>query len=273
MTMPAFVHTSPDHDETLIARLAADDLSEREAVDAHQLVVSCPACAELHADLRSIMAATAHLPVPKRTRDFQLTDADAARLRGTGWRRLLGRLGEPRLAFTRPLATGLVTLGIAGLVLVAAPSFLTSFAGHSATSAPLSAAGAGSTEASGQPSTDYATKSSAGPSIGIVSGSASFAPATAATQGPQAARSPAATSVVPPPAPSAAASALPSDTSLGAASAAPPTDQLPPDNVPGAKIVDVNASSGPSPLAVISIVLLVVGTVLFLLRWVARRPA
>ena len=59
MTMPASVHTRPDHDETLIARLAADDVSTSEAAQAQQLVASCPACAELHADLRSIMAATA----------------------------------------------------------------------------------------------------------------------------------------------------------------------------------------------------------------------
>jgi hypothetical protein len=76
------------------------------------------------------------------------------------------------------------------------------------------------------------------------------------------------------PAASAAPSAAPSDASLGAASVAPATDQLPPDNVPGAKIVDVAApSSGPSPLLVISVALLVVGFGLFLLRWVARRPA
>ena len=37
MTMPAPAHIRPDHDETLIARLAADDLTEREAADARTL--------------------------------------------------------------------------------------------------------------------------------------------------------------------------------------------------------------------------------------------
>ena len=122
--MPARAHLQPDHDETLIARFAADDVTGAEAASAARRVADCPACAELHADLRSIMAATATLPAPRRTRDFRLTEADAARLQRTGWRRLLGRFGDPRLAFTRPLATGLVTLGIAGLLLSAAPSLL-----------------------------------------------------------------------------------------------------------------------------------------------------
>ncbi|MGH2463848.1 MAG: hypothetical protein ACRDGI_00155, partial [Candidatus Limnocylindrales bacterium] len=109
--MPAFTDHSSDHDETLIARLAAGDLDESEAGRARALVASCPACAEIESDLRSIIAATAALPAPRRSRDFRLTEADAIRLRGTAWRRFVGRFGGPRLAFTRPLATGLVALG------------------------------------------------------------------------------------------------------------------------------------------------------------------
>ena len=66
----------------------------------------------------------------------------------------------------------------------------------------------------------------------------------------------------------------PADMTLGAAGSPSPTNQLPPDNVVGAKIVDVSApAQGPSPLLVGSAVLLVVGISLLLLRWVARRPA
>ena len=72
--MPYLPHTAPDHDETLVARLAADDLPEtdRDAGLARSLVAECPACAELLADLRAIAAATAVLPAPRRTRDFRL---------------------------------------------------------------------------------------------------------------------------------------------------------------------------------------------------------
>ena len=122
------------------------------------------------------MAATAGLPAPRRTRDFRLTDADAARLRQTRWRRLLGRFGDPRLAFTRPLATGLVTLGIAGLVLASAPSFAALGGIGSAGAAPAFAPVPGAPEgasASGQPRTDQGlpgSGSAALPGPGAVSG-------------------------------------------------------------------------------------------------------
>jgi hypothetical protein len=268
--MPAVVHTRPDHDETLIARLAAADLSGGELAEAQELVATCPACAELHADVRSIMAATAVLPAPQRTRDFQLTEADAARLRATGWRRLLGRFGDPRLAFTRPLATGLVTLGIAGLVLAGAPSLLRSASATGAL-APVPG-GASQTELSGQPMTDKSGAASSAPATAFAVGAASPAASTAAqaptppssepTKAPEPAPTPAGTAGTPP------------DLTMGAASAAPATDHLPPDNVPGAKIIDVTApAEGPSPLLVASVALLVVGIGLFLIRWVARRPA
>jgi len=273
MTMPASVHTRPDHDETLIARLAADDVSTSEAAQAQQLVASCPACAELHADLRSIMAATAGLPAPKRTRDFQLTAADVARLRGTGWRRLLGRFGDPRLAFTRPLATGLVTLGIAGLVLASLPSLLSS---ATATGAPAVApvAGNGSESLSSQPGTD-AFGSKSGGAASAIPGVVSSGPAVPA------ASTAAATSVpqdIPLPTGSSpaylAASATPTDLTAALPTRAAASAQLPPDDVPGAKIVEGSApSAGPSALLVASIALLLVGIALLLLRWVARRPA
>ncbi len=274
--MAASVHTRADHDETLIARLAADDLTEGEVAHAQQLVGSCPACAELHADLRSIMAATAGLPAPQRTRDFQLTEADAARLRGTGWRRLLGRFGDPRLAFTRPLATGLVTLGIAGLVLASLPSFLSS---ASATGLPALAPVAGST---GESLTSlpndgaYGTKSGAAPSAAATAVAVGADASPAASTGAQAPTPPSGEPTKPP-APAATPQGTPgtpADQTLGAAGSPPATNQLPPDNVVGAKIVDVSApAAGPSPLLVGSVALLVVGIGLLLLRWAARRPA
>jgi anti-sigma factor RsiW len=123
-------HVRPDHDETLVARLAADDLAARELEVVRAQVAECPACAELLADLLSIAAATARLPGPQRTRDFRLTAADAARLRPAGWRGLLARLGSPGFAFVKPLAGGLAALGVAGLILASLPSaFMSSSAG------------------------------------------------------------------------------------------------------------------------------------------------
>lgn len=281
MTMPAPAHISPDHDETLIARLAAADLTDREAADARSLVASCPACAELHADLRSIMAATASLPAPRRTRDFRLTEADAARLQRTGWRRLLGRFGEPRLAFTKPLATGLVTLGIAGLVFAVAPSFLAT-AGLSPTSATAATAGpafaparggAGSVAGPSEqgPKQDAAASAAASPAASVASAESPPVPSTAAASIPVSAP----TLQVPIAASSAAPSGAPTALGLGPESAAPSPGAPADSNFSANKLASGAAppSSGPSPLFVASVVLLVLGIGLFLLRWAARRPA
>ena len=244
-----------------------------ETSAARALVASCPACAELHADLVSIMAATTALPAPRRTRDFRLTEADAARLRPRGWRRFIGAFGGPRLAFTRPLAGSLVALGVAGLVLASIPGFFgsTSSESGSGTLAPAAAAPAGSGlggtgfgAAVKQPAASggendaalaspvqavpaaSAAPASAGPSDGrTVAGIGEGAVPTA---GPAA---PAATTV----APSAAANVAPS-----AATTGPP---------PAA-----TTSSTPAfPLLAASIVLVALGLGLFALRWMAGRPA
>ena len=113
----------PAHDRFLVAALASGDLGGDERDRADALLAGCADCAQLASDLRSIAAATARLPVPPRSRDFRLTAERAARLRPAGWRRLLAAFAGPRLAFTRPLATGLTTLGIVGLLLAALPGF------------------------------------------------------------------------------------------------------------------------------------------------------
>jgi len=79
-------------------------------------VESCAGCAALRADLTAIRGALVSLPVPPRRRDFQLSPEDASRLRPTAWRRLLGWLAAPG-STVRPLATGLATLGVVGLLL------------------------------------------------------------------------------------------------------------------------------------------------------------
>ena len=107
------------HDLLLVAALAAGDLAGADRDHARDLTRSCAACAELHDDLVAIARATASVPPPvaARPRDFQLTAADAARLRPGGWRRLAASLSGLRSAATRPLGAGLATIGIVGLLL------------------------------------------------------------------------------------------------------------------------------------------------------------
>jgi hypothetical protein len=114
-------HVTPDHDghdRLLVAALAAGDLTGADRDHALELTHSCAPCAELHDDLVAIARATAVVPPPiARRRDFQLSPADAARLRPAGWRRLLGGLAGASLVASRPLGVGLATLGLVGLLI------------------------------------------------------------------------------------------------------------------------------------------------------------
>jgi hypothetical protein len=119
--MPLVPHTPPaaaEEHAALVVALDAGDLGGPERVRAETLVASCGGCAALLADLVAIRGAMTSLPLPPRRRDFRLTDADVARLRPSPWRRLAGWLAGPRSS-VRPLATGLASLGIVGLLLTA----------------------------------------------------------------------------------------------------------------------------------------------------------
>ncbi|HSS36548.1 MAG TPA: hypothetical protein VLR93_09745 [Patescibacteria group bacterium] len=267
--MPYLPHTRSDHDETLIARLAVDDLAsdDRDRLRATTQVAECPACAELLADLRTIATAVAALPEPRRTRDFRVTEADAARLRPTGWRGALARLGSPSFAFTRPLAAGLATLGIAGLLITTLP---TGFGGSAASmpeSAPIPAAGnaAGGTTSGAQDSAGQASAAPAAPAFG---------------QPAPTSRDTAAQPDLPPvaggPSSGVGISQEGGGISKGGASpgavlgAAP----NPTDGASGrVATTDSGPSGGPSPFAVVSILLLLAGVALAVLRTVARRLA
>jgi hypothetical protein len=72
-------------------------------------VTTCPECGALHRDQLTIQTALRHAWTPRRQR-----------LRSALWRRLLGVIGSSRDAITRPLAVGLTSVGIAGLVLSSA---------------------------------------------------------------------------------------------------------------------------------------------------------
>jgi hypothetical protein len=112
--------TSHDrHDPMLVAALAADDLAGTDRDQAIALTRSCPECATLHDDLLALARATAATPPPiaTRPRDFRLTPADAARLRPSGWRRLVAAASSSRTIFSRPIGAGLATLGLVGLLI------------------------------------------------------------------------------------------------------------------------------------------------------------
>jgi hypothetical protein len=112
-----------EHDPMIVAALVArtPDLPPAALADARAQVAVCTACADLLADLVAIQAAVPEAAIPSRPRELTLSPADAARLRGGGWRRILGIVGSARDGVTRPLALGLTTLGIAGLLVSAIP--------------------------------------------------------------------------------------------------------------------------------------------------------
>ena len=113
----------PTHDLLLVAAYASDDIDGAARTVAAELVGSCAECAALATDLRALAAATRALPPAHRPRDFALSPADAERLRPRGLRRLLAALAAPR-SLARPLAAGLTTLGVAGLLLASLPGVM-----------------------------------------------------------------------------------------------------------------------------------------------------
>ena len=234
-----------DEHALLIAALQAGDLAGAERTRAETLRAGCPACADLFADLEVLRAATHALPAPRRTRDFRLTDEDAARLRPRGWRRVLDWLAAPS-STVRPLATGLATLGVAGLLVASMPGLLGSFGsvGAAPVTAPemtgATAKGAGSAAATTIPALGPGTMSDGTQEL------ATHNPADAggmfgyATPGAV-------------PAPTAAGDRNAAEAPSGSAAGVPST------------------SAGPSLAVVVSLGLLAAGIGLFLARWAARR--
>jgi hypothetical protein len=163
------------HDAMLVASLADHSLPDGERTAAEALVASCRDCADLHADLAALRAATIAMPTPARTRDYTLTADDAMRLQPRGWRRLVSAFGTTRDAFSRPLAVGLTTLGLAGLLVTSLPSILTG----GATSATGSASTVGGPLAAGAPLQAPGTNAEAGNGSG-----APAVPAAAASAAP-----------------------------------------------------------------------------------------
>ena len=170
------MQTTTDHATHDLERLSAAvdgtlPAADRPSVTAQ--LAACDACADLHADLLAIVAANRAMPTPERPRDYQLTAADAARLQRAGIGGWLDRIGSPKDRLSRPLAVGLTTLGLVGVLVGTAPSLLPSF-GSAAGSAAASAAASA-------PTRDLVDKTA--------DGEASAAPGVAAAPAPSAAAS------------------------------------------------------------------------------------
>jgi anti-sigma factor RsiW len=131
---PAALEDHAHHDPTWMAALATrdPDLSESERTRAQAALKSCGACADLFADLVAVSAAIPTAALPTRPRDFTLTAADAARLRPGGLRRWLAGIGSVRDGITFPLALGLTTMGIAGLLVATVPAAFSGMGGATA---------------------------------------------------------------------------------------------------------------------------------------------
>lgn len=232
------MHRAPDHSPAaaaaehaaLIVAFDAGDLVARERDAAATLTSQCPGCASLLADLALLRAATAELPARRRTRDYRLSDADAARLRPSAWRSLLRWLAAPR-STVRPLAGGLAALGIVGLLLTATPGFLGGSSTSLTTAGAPAEAPAAADGAAGAVAGSALSGTVAGSALpGAVAGSGLPAPSAASSAGPLTQVRPNAAAPV---APIASAAAAPGP-ALGGSGAAPGVVAVPP----------------PSPLAV-----------------------
>jgi hypothetical protein len=142
------------HDQILVVSLASGDLApdDRDRATAQSLVESCTECARLHDDIVAIARATHALPPAVRTRDFRLTTEQAAKLRPAGWRRFATGISAPGSIFSRQLGLGMATLGIAGLLLSAAPTIQLGMGNSAAAPAAVPAASAAGGQAPEYPS-------------------------------------------------------------------------------------------------------------------------
>ena len=125
MTFPKPPAAAPhsDHDLVLLAAAADRDAGPALRDAAAAQTAACPDCAALSADLRSLTRTLADLPPTRAVpRDMRISAAKAAELRRGGlWRRLLRPFGSEGIASLRPLAAALTTLGLAGILLTAIP--------------------------------------------------------------------------------------------------------------------------------------------------------
>jgi hypothetical protein len=170
------------HDPMLVAAHASQDLALADVERVEQWLRECLDCAALHADLSSISLALAGLPkTANAPRDFRLSPAQAARLRGGPWWRRLGRTITAPRGIGRPLATAFTTLGLVGLLIGNLPTgFLLSAGGAASPERALVDTGAppgtpqGGAHVPGPAPTPQDTSSAYGPAEGSNDGRTNY---------------------------------------------------------------------------------------------------
>jgi hypothetical protein len=109
-------------------------------------LAGCLACLALRADLLALASALPTAAIPPRRRDLRLSPSDAVRLRSRARWWMLDGIGTPRDRVSRPLALGLSTMGLVGVLLTAIPLAAPGSAGASDT-APVLAGASGAAQA------------------------------------------------------------------------------------------------------------------------------
>jgi hypothetical protein len=229
-----------DHDLLVIAAGTDPDADPAARAEAARQSATCTECDELARDLRAIAAGLQSLPRSIRApaaRDFRITPDQAKRLqRGNGLRRLLRPFGSGGMPSLRPMAAAFTTLGVAGLLFTLVLPGMTTLrlgTGGGAPAAVSAPVGAGDAAAS-DPRTKYN--------------------ATPVTELKGAAGSPAAV-------------ASPAAADFGTRASTQPAPQVPTQDSSTSA-----ASVSPwSPAAVLSLLLLAAGVLLFALRLAAHR--
>jgi hypothetical protein len=228
-----------DHDLLVIAAGTDSDADAAARAAAARQSATCTDCEELAQDLRAIAAGLQSLPrsMPApAARDFRITADQARRLqRGNGLRRLLRPFGAGGIPSLRPMAAAFTTLGVAGLLFtLVLPGMTTLRLGTSGGAPAAVSAPVGAGDAA---TSDPRTKDNATP-LTELNGAGS----------PPAVASPAAAD-------------------FGTRASTQPVPQVPTQDSS-----TPTASVSPwSPTAVLSVLLLAVGVLLFVLRLAAFR--
>ena len=262
------------HDALLIAGLLDRSTDAPERRRGEMLVATCSDCAALHEDLLVLRSATRSLPTPARPRDFSLTPDDARRLRRTGWRSLVARFGSTRDAFSRPLAVGLTTIGLVGLLVTTVPGALPGGSSTAALPTIGRAAGGSGPAASAESlnTTKEAPAVSAAPSAPGPAAAALSAPSAAPTN----AAAPGASDRAPLPSGEAFDTFAGTPQPSAGAAAAVPQPQASAQTLGAQRDVpssNVGTTASVDRMAVIALaaLLLAAGLGLFALRWAGRR--
>jgi len=253
MHQPNLDHTL--HDRSLIAGLAAGDLSDPDRNRANELLASCDDCTQLQADLLAIALATRQLPAPiAPARDFRLTDAQAAGLRRGSWlRAALRPFGASRSA-VRPVAAAFTSLGVAGLLVA---TLLPALLGQAAGGAPE--------QDTGRTLANAPAATAAPAFVPEVPGAQAGAP-TAGDAGYAAGAHASAT-----PGSSTAVKTVVGSTAPGAVAVSGPTASGTRSGVEVSPISRDLATASPNLLVIGSLAMLAVGVALFGLRFAGRR--